>query len=274
VTSHVYIPPAGHRWEPHRGGETVQIAAPPREMPGSESLREAERILLSRYTPPAVVVNENLDIVQFRGDTGPYLTPAPGRATHNLLKMLREGLMVGVRSALNRTRKENVAVRTDDLRVRANGGWRSVDVQAIPIKGRGSDTSLTYLIVFEEPATAIVARAQQLHEEALAELERSASRSGRGESAKEATRLTQELAASREYLQSVIEQQEAANEEVQSANEELQSINEELETSKEEIQSTNEELATVNDELSNRNAELSQSNNDLSNLFASVQSRS
>ena len=82
-----------------------------------------------------------------------------------------------------------------------------------------------------------------------------------------------ELAATREYLQSLIEQQEAANEElqsaneeVQSANEELQSTNEELETSKEEIQSSNEELATVNDELNNRNAELNRVNNDLVNL--------
>jgi two-component system CheB/CheR fusion protein len=79
-------------------------------------------------------------------------------------------------------------------------------------------------------------------------------------------------------LQSVIEQQEAANEElqsaneeVQSANEELQSINEELETSKEEVQSSNEELATVNDELNHRNLELAQANNDFVNLLASVQ---
>ena len=83
-----------------------------------------------------------------------------------------------------------------------------------------------------------------------------AERKAREASDDETARLAQELAATREYLQSVIEQQEAANEElqsaneeVQSANEELQSINEELETSKEEIQSSNEELATVNDEL-------------------------
>jgi len=95
---------------------------------------------------------------------------------------------------------------------------------------------------------------------------------------RENARLTQELAATREFLQSVIEQQEAANEELQSANEEaqsaneeLQSINEELETSREEIQSSNEELATVNDELQNRNLELNQLNNDLANLLGSVQ---
>ena len=95
---------------------------------------------------------------------------------------------------------------------------------------------------------------------------------------REAERLQARAAATREYLQSVIEQQEAsneelqsANEEIQSANEELQSINEELETSKEEIESTNEELSTVNDELQHRNLELTQSTTTCSNLLNSVQ---
>ncbi|MEO8033446.1 MAG: PAS domain-containing protein, partial [Acidobacteriota bacterium] len=81
----------------------------------------------------------------------------------------------------------------------------------------------------------------------------------------------------REYLQSIIEEQEAmneelrsANEEIQSSNEELQSTNEELETAKEELQSTNEELTTLNEELETRNDELAQANNDLVNLLASV----
>ena len=89
--------------------------------------------------------------------------------------------------------------------------------------------------------------------------------------------LEQELASTREYMQSIIEEQDgrnedmrSANEEIQSANEELQSTNEELETAKEELQSTNEELATVNEELENRNTELSGVNNDFTNLLASV----
>ena len=87
--------------------------------------------------------------------------------------------------------------------------------------------------------------------------------------------LEEELANTKEYLQSVIEKQDASNEELQSANEEissaneeLQSTNEELETSKEELQSTNEELNTVNDELRARNTELDQLSNDLTNLLA------
>jgi two-component system CheB/CheR fusion protein len=98
------------------------------------------------------------------------------------------------------------------------------------------------------------------------------------ESARKRTaKLEQELAATKEYLQSVIETQEATNEELQSANEEilssneeLQSTNEEMETAKEELQSTNEELTTVNDELRNRNSEISQINNDLINLLSSI----
>jgi two-component system CheB/CheR fusion protein len=89
--------------------------------------------------------------------------------------------------------------------------------------------------------------------------------------------LETELSETRDYLQSVQEQHEAASEElqasheeVQSANEELQSINEELETSKEELESTNEELMTVNEEMTHRNAELSRLNADLSNLHLSV----
>src|SRR5262249_39666195 len=92
-----------------------------------------------------------------------------------------------------------------------------------------------------------------------------------------AARLKRELEATREYLQSIIEEQEAmneelrsANEEIQSSNEELQSTNEELETAKEELQSTNEELTTLNEELENRNQELALANNDLINLLASV----
>jgi two-component system CheB/CheR fusion protein len=90
--------------------------------------------------------------------------------------------------------------------------------------------------------------------------------------------LERELAASREYLQSIIQDIEAANEELQSANEEilsaneeLQSTNEELDTAKEELQSTNEELNTVNEELQSRNEELSRVNSDLINLLANVQ---
>jgi two-component system CheB/CheR fusion protein len=89
--------------------------------------------------------------------------------------------------------------------------------------------------------------------------------------------LQQELANTKAYLQSIIQEQQStnqdlrvANEEILSSNEELQSTNEELQTAKEEIQATNEELSTINDELYRRNTETIQVSNDFQNLLGSI----
>ncbi len=247
---------------------------------GPDVHREADRILLAKYTPASVLVNGDLEVLQFRGDTSLYLAPAPGKASLNLLKLLRDGLLVGVRGALHKAKREEASVREDGLRVKALGGYRQVNVHVVPVKGNsGGRAQLHFLVLFEgvsiaEQAPAKVGKSNRRETRRFRVAERKAREATEGETA----RLAQELAATREYLQSVIEQQEAANadlqssnEEVQSANEELQSTNEELETSKEEIESSNEELATVNEELQNRNAELAQSNSDFTNLLASVQ---
>ena len=231
---------------------------------GAELHREADRVLSAKFAPPGVLVSADLDILQYRGETGAYLAPAPGKASLNLLKMLREGLLVAVRGAVLRAGKDQAPVREEGLQVRSNGGYLEVAIEVIPIKGQGANDG-GFLILFEEPGSPRgVATATRAPEPPGADTD--------------TTRLTQELVATREYLQSLIEQQEAANEElqsaneeVQSANEELQSTNEELETSKEEIQSSNEELATVNDELNNRNQESNRINDDLVNLIGSVQ---
>ena len=247
--------------------------------------KEADRILLTKFAPPGVVVSADLEILQYRGDTGAFLTPAPGKASFSLLKMLREGLLVGVRAAILRAGKDESTVRDEGLRVKSNGSYHEVAVEVIPLR-KGDDKNGGFLILFEDAMGASQASGGPQPSGNLDSSRRVANqgidipRSPESPSSDADTvRLEQELAATRDYLQSLIEEQEAANEElqsaneeVQSANEELQSTNEELETSKEEIQSSNEELATVNDELNSRNAELNRVNNDLVNLVASVQS--
>jgi two-component system CheB/CheR fusion protein len=235
--------------------------------------REVDRILLGRYAPAAVVVNEDLDIVQFRGETGLYLTPAAGKASLNVIKMAREGLLVPLRALLHRAQKEDVPASEKAVQVRSNGGYRQVDLHVLPIRVP-STKERTFLLLFEDSTNG--EHGSGAHPEERVEVE--GGPTGTQEDKDVANSLlAKELAATREYLQSVIEQQEAvneelqsANEEVQSANEELQSINEELETSKEEIQSSNEELTTVNEELHDRNDQLNQVNNDLNNLLSSV----
>lgn len=228
---------------------------------------EATRLIQERYAPPGVIVDDNLNVVQFRGQTGRFLEPAPGEPSVNLLKMVREGLLHGVREALQQARRSKTVATKRDLRVRANGGWKDVVVEVTPLM---SGERVHFLVLFDDVGKAAkVPRPRRGKPPADTDGDRPSRR---------VARLQQELASSREYLQSIIQDLEAANEEMQSANEEvlsaneeLQSTNEELDTAKEELQSTNEELNTVNEELHGRNDELNRLNSDLVNLLSSVQ---
>ena len=51
--------------------------------------RQADGAVLDRYGPPGVVVNDRMEVVQFRGRTGPYLEPPVGEPQSQLLKMAR-----------------------------------------------------------------------------------------------------------------------------------------------------------------------------------------
>ena len=86
--------------------------------------------------------------------------------------------------------------------------------------------------------------------------------------------LEDELVATREHLQTMVEEMatsneemQALNEEAQATNEELQATNEELEAANEELQATNEELVSLNEELSVKTAELSALSEEYSNLY-------
>jgi two-component system CheB/CheR fusion protein len=229
--------------------------------------RIADQMLLNRYAPASLVVNEALEIVQFIGQTGPFLEPVPGDATLSLLKLVKAGLQLELRGAFQKVRRDGT-VRKEGLIVPHNGGVKKVNFEVVPLRNL-PDKERYYLVVFEEADKS--ARKKQI------EKDKKSGSKKIGEQAAENSRLREELEATREYLQSIIEEQRttneelrSANEEIQSSNEELQSINEELETAKEELQSTNEELTTVNEELQNRNEELTQLNDDLSNLLSSV----
>ena len=76
--------------------------------------------------------------------------------------------------------------------------------------------------------------------------------------------------ATKEYLQSIVEDNATTLEELRAANEEAQAGNEELETAQEELESANEELNTLNEELKISNVEFSKVNRDLANLLESI----
>ena len=67
--------------------------------------KEADRIVLDSYAPAGVIVDADLQIRRFRGRTGPYLEPGPGRVSFDLLRMAREGLAGELSSALREAKK-------------------------------------------------------------------------------------------------------------------------------------------------------------------------
>jgi two-component system CheB/CheR fusion protein len=244
----------------------VEAAAPQAAAPHETRLvlSDTNRIIMQRYAPPSVLLDQHFNVVQFNGQTGPYLEPSPGEPSFDILKLAREGLSHAIRKALQTARKSRKPVNQSGLRVRQGGEWQAVDIEVIPLVRNGH---LYYLVLFQSPDGSPPSKGK------------TSAKPGKKLPARgRIGKLEEELAATREYLQSTIQEIEAANEELQSANEEilssneeLQSTNEELDTAKEELQSTNEELNTVNDELQARNEELTRVNADLINLLASVQ---
>ena len=249
----------------------LPVRSAPVQASGNElnnAQREADRITVRRYAPASVLINSALHVLQFRGSTGAYLQPPAGKASFDVLKMARDGLMLPLRSAIARATKENKSARKENIRIGQNGKARTVNVEVIPLKNL---RERCFLILFEEAGARGEPAALPVRPTSV-EL-----RLGKKADAQRRTELETELIETRDFLQSIQEQYEAtneelqaSNEEVQSANEELQSVNEELETSKEELESSNEELTTVNEEMSYRNLELSRLNSDLTNLQTST----
>jgi len=220
--------------------------------------KEANRLLLSEFTPAGLLLNSNLEIIHFHGHTGPYLDPVPGAASLRLLKMAREGLPLELHSAIQQAETVGKPVVKSGIRVASGEGIREITIEVRPIKSPAGDRF--YLVLFREGGAP-----QPGQESTYSAQDR------------EVVGLRGELEQVNAQLHEIIEHNEeneqelrVANEEVQSTNEELQSTNEELETAKEELQATNEELTTLNEELQNRNIELGQSNDDLLNIISNL----
>ncbi len=216
--------------------------------------KNADDVLLQRYTPVGVVVNEQYDIVEFRGATGEYLEPLSGRASLNVMKMAKEGLSFEIRNALHQVKTTKESFIREGIPI--NAGKKIVTLEVVPLL---NTLDLHFLILFRNTIDFVS------NEEIIEKGHLNPSAESK-DILNRILQLEKELAQAREDMRSITEEQEAANEELQSSNEELlsgseelQSLNEELETSKEELQSTNEELITVNQELYERNEELNQS---------------
>ena len=227
-----------------------------------------DAVLVSEFMPASVVINYQLEIVQFRGATDLFLMHPKGRATFNILKMARPEIAFELRNAISKVIKTKHRFRKSGIEMNPSLGSNAVKIismEIVPLDIQWNEPLL--LILFTE------------HEQTESFYLNSPS-GGRGAALvkdRKINKLEQELATAHADALAFAQEQEAFNAELQSAheevvssNEELQTVNEELETSKEEIESANEELTTTNQELQTRNDLLNEAYDYSEALFATI----
>ena len=229
-----------------------------------------DNVLVSEFMPASVVINHQMEILQFRGTTDLFLTHPKGRATFNILKMARPEIAFELRNAISKVIKTNHRIRKSGIEMnptKGNTDVKIISLEIVPLNIESNEPLL--LILFTEQEQAEI----YLHQ----------ATSGKNPIAigaakdRRIQKLEQELAAAHTDALVIAQDQEAFTEELQSAheevvssNEELQTVNEELETSKEEIESANEELTTTNQELQTRNDLLNEAYDYSEALFSTI----
>jgi chemotaxis methyl-accepting protein methylase len=226
----------------------------------------ADKLVLDHYSAPAVLVNDQGNILYVSGRTGKYLEPAAGKANWNIFAMAREGLRYELGNAFHKALEQKVSVVVHGLKTGADGGKQCVDITVRQLEEPEPLRGLVMIVFTDVTAPVETTAASRpgkvdktpTHSPRLEELERKYQQA------------RMEAQTTREEMQTAQEELRSTNEEMQSTNEEMQSTNEELMTSKEEMQSLNEELQTVNSELQVKVDELSRTNNDMKNLLNST----
>jgi two-component system CheB/CheR fusion protein len=253
----VHFSSLGRRKEPkdQLGRERQDRIGDARTAKGSELDQEAERLLLHRHVPASMVVNQDLEVLRFRGETAPYLAPHAGKASLNLLKLVREDLVFELRGLFRKVKEDHAPISRSGLQIEVDGVVRNVSIEVAPMRTEGVEDH--FLVVFLDDKAFGKRTTPLLPLESDGEQEAKDRRIAMLE--REVRDVRDQMRLLLEEAEGKSDQLQSAHEEMLSGNEELQSMNEELETSKEELQSTNEELTTINDELIQRQDELKES---------------
>jgi two-component system CheB/CheR fusion protein len=206
--------------------------------------------LYINYDHPYVVVNDLFDIIEIYGNVQNYLSLPTGSMNVNVLKMVRQDLLIELRSILAKSLKENTECKTSIKKIKTNNTLSYIRIHVKPLIANVAHNKLS-LVVFEEmeidDLTVYTEKKAITNETDFVRIRE----------------LEHELAATKEHLQTYIEELETTNEELQSLNEEMQSTNEELQSSNEELETTNEELQSTNEEIQIAYSELKHNNEEL-----------
>ncbi len=223
-----------------------------------------EHLVLQHFSPAAVLVSDQGEVLYFSGKTGRYLEPAIGKPSSNLFSMAREEIRQALGENFHRAVRENTEARIKNVKIGDKGAYQYVDVLVKPLIEPDVLHGMLLVVFYDVPTPR-----RKKPVGAVDDVVGSGARLI--ELANELQQSREDAKSTREEMQTSQEELKSTNEELQSANEELQSTNEELTTSKEEMQSMNEELQTVNHELQAKVTELYRASNDMRNLLDSTE---
>ncbi len=231
--------------------------------------KEADRVAMERYVPPGILCDADLNILEFRGDTTPFLGNPVGPPSNKLQKLVRPGLLVELSNAVAESRKHGSVIRREGLHLAPTDNEDTVAFEVRPLRLAGEE-ALWFLVFFERQATGHRDGANRPEPfwQGLGQLFRSRPPSPSAapdEKDLEIKRLVYELESTRSYMRGVMDSHEATVEELKAAEEELLSSNEEYQSTNEELETAQEELQSSIDELRARNRELNTLNDELLN---------
>ncbi|MDF2435888.1 MAG: Chemotaxis protein CheR [Bacteroidota bacterium] len=223
-----------------------------------------QNILLEKYTPPSLIMNERGDVLYVNGSLSRFVEIGTGEPNMNIYKIAK----TGIRYELSRLITQSTTNKSTQIRegvvLNINGTDHILRLTCSYIKDPSPLEGLI-MIIFEDLGVKEDVKSTRLKKtgskesDIILELE------------KELTKTRLQLESTIQQMETSFEELKSSNEELQSTNEELQSTNEESITSKEEMQSLNEELMSINVQYQLKSDELSQTNNDMRNLMDSME---
>ncbi|BAE52133.1 EAL domain-containing protein [Paramagnetospirillum magneticum] len=223
--------------------------------------RSNERLFLNALADhfgPAMLIDSGCRILHSHGPVSRFIHFPTGTPEMNLAQLIVPEFSNEILTTMHRARRRQASSYSRKRRISSldKQVWRL----AVHPVGELAEAD-TFLVVFERSAQADAANAvKETEPQDGAEVFPD-----------------DELASTREHLQTLMEEMaasneemQALNEEVQASNEELQASNEELEASNEELQATNEELVSVNEESLIKSAELAAINSDFEGVYNTI----
>lgn len=244
---------SSYKFESMRSNKQQDLVALPPRTPES-SLGEfdvtklADTLLLNQYAPASVVIDSDMEIVQFHGTTSPYLEPAQGKASLNLLKMAQPGLALYLRKAIREVEENRKSYSTVVI-IRKGKTNHSIKLEVTPL-ATGKNADSYYLVVFKD---VDIVNSQETSQISAPRANKKLKTDDDNAKDRQMFQLDRELAELQDEMRRLGEEQETTNEELQLANEEARSSNEELQSSNEELETSGEELASSNEELTSTN---------------------